>query len=191
LALERFDINPDGKTASIDNTKPLALSTLAGLIKTVAYKAGVREVSENYNQRYSVKNAHGFRKFFNTTLGNIRTKDGRLAIDFIRKEMMMGHALTNIHALEQNYNRSDRVKMLLEDYLKAVPDLTISDEERMKVEVKKLQADLSNIKSVSIELQEKDQQIAALMQKQEQFESMIQSLIDSGQLKPTINNVKT
>jgi integrase len=186
VILRRFDINSDGKTASIDNTKAVALSTLTGIIRTVAYKAGVREVSENYKHRYNIKIAHGFRKFFNTTLGNIRTKDGRLAIDFIRKEMMMGHALTNIHALEQNYNRSDRVKMLLEDYLKAVPDLTISDEERMKVEVKKLQADLSNRKSVSIELQEKDQQIAALMQKQNQFERLIQSLIDSGQLTPGI-----
>ena len=31
---------------------------------------------------------------------------------------MMGHALMNIHALEENYNRADRSKMLLEDYLK-------------------------------------------------------------------------
>jgi hypothetical protein len=46
--------------------------------------------------------------------------------------------------------------MLLEDYLKAVSELTISDEERMKVEVKKLQTDISNMKSVEIELSEKD-----------------------------------
>ena len=35
----------------------------------------------------------------------------------------MGHALMNIHALEENYNRADRPKMLLEDYLKAVSEL--------------------------------------------------------------------
>jgi integrase len=139
ILLRRFDISPDGKTATLDNTKPVVLSTVAGIIRTVAYKAGIREVSQNYKDRYNIKIAHGFRKFFNTTLSNIRTKDGRLAIDFIRKEMMMGHALINIHALEQNYNRADRPKMLLEDYLKAVSELTISDEERMKVEVKKLQ----------------------------------------------------
>jgi integrase len=34
--------------------------------------------------------------------------------------------------------------------------------------------------------QEKDSQIRALMEKQEKFEQLIQSLIDSGQLKPTI-----
>jgi hypothetical protein len=38
--------------------------------------------------------------------------------------------------------------------------------------------------------QEKDKQIEVLIKKQEQFEQLIQSLIDSGQLKPTINNNK-
>jgi hypothetical protein len=34
--------------------------------------------------------------------------------------------------------------------------------------------------------QEKDSQIRALMEKHETFEQLIQSLIDSGQLRPTI-----
>ncbi len=177
ILLRRFDISPDGKTATLDNTKPVALSTVAGIIRTVTYKAGIREVSENYKDRYNIKIAHGFRKFFNTTLSNIRTKDGRLAIDFIRKEMMMGHALMDIHALEENYNRADRPKMLLEDYLKAVSDLTISDEERMKVEVKKLQTDISNMKSVEIELSEKDKEIQSMKQKYEEMSVTLQSIL--------------
>ena len=177
ILLRRFDISPDGKTAVLDNTKPVALSTVAGIIRTVAYKAGIREVSENYKDRYNIKIAHGFRKFFNTTLSNIRTKDGRLAIDFIRKEMMMGHALMNIHALEQNYNRADRPKMLLEDYLKAVSELTISDEERMKVEVKKLQTDISNMKSVEVELSEKDKEIQSMKQKYDEMSVTLQSIL--------------
>ena len=177
ILLRRFDINPDGKTATLDNTKPIALATVAGIIRTVAYKAGIREVSENYNDRYNIKIAHGFRKFFNTTLSNIRTKDGRLAIDFIRKEMMMGHALMNIHALEQNYNRADRPKMLLEDYLKAVSELTISDEERMKVEVKKLQTDISNMKSVEIELSEKDKEIQSMKHKYDEMNVTLQNIL--------------
>jgi hypothetical protein len=36
--------------------------------------------------------------------------------------------------------------------------------------------------------QEKDKQIEVLIKKQEQFEELIQSLIDSGQLKPIIKN---
>jgi len=40
-------------------------------------------------------------------LSSIKTKDGRTAIDFIGKEWLLGHALNGIHALEENYNRSD------------------------------------------------------------------------------------
>jgi hypothetical protein len=39
---------------------------------------------------------------------------------------------------------------------------------------------------VETKLQDKDKQIEALVKKQEQFERLIQSLIDSGQLEPTI-----
>jgi integrase len=39
---------------------------------------------------------------------------------------------------------------------------------------------------ISAQLQEKDEQIQTLVKKQEEFEQLIQSLIDSGQLKPTL-----
>lgn len=187
ILLRRFDISSDGNAAIIDNTKPLALSTVAGILRIVAYKAGIREASENYQARYNIKVAHGYRKFFSTTLSNIKTPDGRTAIDFIKKEWLLGHALTSIHSLEENYNRSDRVKILLDEYLKAVKELTISDEERLKVEVKKLQIDISNMKTVDVQLAAKDKEIESLRRKQEKIEQLIQSLIDSGQLKPTIN----
>jgi hypothetical protein len=41
-------------------------------------------------------------------------------------------------------------------------------------------------KSIELKLSEKDKQIEELVKKQQQFEQLIQSLIDSGQLKPTI-----
>ena len=77
---------------------------------------------------------------------------------------------------------------MLDEYLKAVKELTISDEERLKVQVKKLQTDISNMKTVEVQLAAKDKEIDSLIRKQEQFEQLIQSLIDSGQLKPTIKN---
>jgi hypothetical protein len=150
ILLRRFDISHDGKTAKIDNTRPVALSTIAGIIRMVAYKAGVREASESYNDRYNIKIAHGYRKYFSSTLSSIKASDGsgRNAIDFIKKEWLLGHSLTGIHSLEENYNRNDRVKMLLDEYLKAVKELTISDEDRLQVEVKNLQTDISNMKTV-------------------------------------------
>lgn len=171
-------ISRDGQSARIDNSVPIALSTVAGIIRTVAYKAGVREVSENYNSRYNIKIAHGFRKFFSTTLSSIKTKDGRTAIDFIKKEWLLGHALRSVHSLEENYDRTDRIQLLLPEYQKAVKELTISDEERLQVDVEKLQTDISNMKSVSLELQEKDKQIAELIRKQDEMENKFQQILE-------------
>jgi hypothetical protein len=36
ILLRRFDVSPDRKSAAIDNTKPLALSTIAGILLTVS-----------------------------------------------------------------------------------------------------------------------------------------------------------
>jgi integrase len=192
VLLRRFDISPDGKTATIDNTKPLALSTIAGIIRIVAYKAGIREASENYNDRYNIKIAHGFRKFFSTTLSSIKAADGsgRNAIDFIKKEWLLGHALTSVHALEENYNRSDRVKLLLEEYLKAVKELTISDEERLKVEVKKLQTDISNMKSVEVQLAAKDKEMQSLREEMSQMSQQFNQAMKLIQHNPELAKVK-
>jgi hypothetical protein len=181
ILLRRFDISPDGKSAKIDNTKAVALSTIAGVIRMVAYKADIREASESYNDRYNIKIAHGFRKYFSSTLSNIKAPDGsgRNAIDFIRKEWLLGHALTGIHSMEENYNRNDRVKMLLEEYLKAVREVTISDEERLQVEVKRLQTDISNMKTVEVQLAAKDKEIEDIRSKFDLMQSQIQSLLSS------------
>jgi hypothetical protein len=40
-----------------------------------------------------------------------------------RKTIMISHVLMNMHAIEKTYDRADRSKMLLEDYLKAVSEL--------------------------------------------------------------------
>ncbi|MFZ0327297.1 MAG: hypothetical protein WBQ25_10570 [Nitrososphaeraceae archaeon] len=55
--------------------------------------------------------------------------------------------------------------------------MTISDEERMKVEVKKLQTDISNMKSVEIELSEKDKEIQSMKQKYEEMSVTLQSIL--------------
>jgi integrase len=192
ILLRRFDISPDGKTAKIDNTKPVALSTIAGIIRMVAYKAGIREASESYNERYNIKIAHGFRKYFSSTLSNIRAPDGsgRYAIDFIKKEWLLGHALTGIHSLEENYNRNDRVKMLLDEYLKAIRAVTISDEERLQVEVKKLQTDISNMKTVEFQLATKDKEIQSVREEMNNMNQRFTQILSMIQQNPKLTHIK-
>jgi hypothetical protein len=57
------------------------------------------------------------------------------------------------------------------------------------VEVKKLQTDISNMKTVEVQLAAKDKEIQVLVKKQEQFEQLIQSMIDNGQLKPATQKI--
>ncbi|MGA9840852.1 MAG: hypothetical protein WBP64_14750 [Nitrososphaeraceae archaeon] len=55
--------------------------------------------------------------------------------------------------------------------------MTISDEERMKVEVEKLQTDISNMKSVEIELSEKEKEIQSMKQKYDEMSVTLQSIL--------------
>jgi hypothetical protein len=59
----------------------------------------------------------------------------------------------------------------------AVSILTISDEVCVKVEVKKLQSDISNMKSVEIELSEKDKEIQSMKQKYKEMSATLQSIL--------------
>ena len=77
---------------------------------------------------------------------------------------------------------------VLEDYLKAAPLLTINaDNVVLQQKVEELtEKSKDNEYIIKGRLSEKDKQIEELIKKQEHFEQMIQSLIDSGQLKPSI-----
>ena len=57
-------------------------------------------------------------------------------------------------------------------------DLTINEENRLRKQVAEQEH------TIQVRMAEKDEQIGQLIRKQEQFEQLIQSLIDSGQLRP-------
>jgi hypothetical protein len=74
--------------------------------------------------------------------------------------------------------------------LKAVDLVTINSDrvilQKQVTELKEKSKDSEYI--IKAKLQEKENQIDALIKKQEKIEVLIQSLIDSGQLKPTIKS---
>jgi hypothetical protein len=85
----------------------------------------------------------------------------------INIETLMGHSL----GLSDSYYRPTEEE-ILNDYLKAVDVLTINGDIERKGA------------NVASQLEEKDRMIQDMMRKQEQFEQLLQSLIDSGRLKP-------
>ena len=70
----------------------------------------------------------------------------------------------------------------MEDYLKAVDLLTISgNEQKLSKQVEELKEKGKDSEYIiKGRLEEKDKQIEQLMNKQDKFEQLIQSLIDSG-----------
>ena len=93
----------------------------------------------------------------------------------------MGHST----GVSDSYYRPTENDLLL-DYLKCVDALTIQkDETVLQKQLKDLQEKSKDSDYVvKAKLQEKDEKIQILIRKQEKFEQLIQSLIDTGQLKP-------
>lgn len=92
----------------------------------------------------------------------------------------MGH---NIGISASYYKPTE--KEVLEDYLKAVDILTIySNEQKLVKQVEELKGKSKDTEYIiKGKLEERDKQIEQLMKRQDKFDHLIQSLIDSGQLK--------
>ena len=99
----------------------------------------------------------------------------------INVEMLLSHST----GVSDSYYRPTE-KDLFDDYLKAIDLFTINgDTVTLQKQITELEEkSKDNEYIIKGKLQEKDKQIEALVKKQEQFEKVIQSLIDSGQFKP-------
>lgn len=95
------------------------------LLHRTVNEAHIEHVIEN--KRYTIPVAHGFRKRFNTILKSNNNINSNLV------EKMMGHS-TSIK-LDNNYLKPS-VDRLFDEYSKGIIDLTISDEERAKIQLK-------------------------------------------------------
>ena len=102
-------------------------------IDTVVSAIGLRSPLPPNQKRHEVQLDHGFRKYFNTMLR-------RAKVDFLDKEDMMGHKV----GLEKHYERYQEDDFeRFPEYQKAIPFLTISDEERIRLENEKLKEEKS------------------------------------------------
>jgi hypothetical protein len=155
--------------------KSTGIKTLVGRalqIQGVRLKLNLR----NGEKSHHWKTLHGFRKFFKTQTERVMKS--------LNVEILMGHDI----GISKPYYKPSQQE-LLEDYIKAVPLLTInSDKLILQKQVEELTVkSKDNEYIIKGKLQEKDKQIETLIKKQEQFEKAIQSLIDSGQLRPPGN----
>jgi hypothetical protein len=162
---------PKGK-GIVTFPKKLKSTGVKRLIENALWAQRVRIKLESGKKRHEFQADHGFRKWFKTRceIAGMRS---------INIETLMGHSI----GISNSYYRPTEEE-LLDDYLKAIPLLTISDEHRLQEQVNELaEKNKDNDYLLKAKLQEREEQLSLLVKKQEKFEQMIQTLIDSGQLK--------
>jgi len=111
-------------------------------IDKIVTDIGLRPPLPPGKRRHEVQLDHGFRKYFNTMLR-------RAKVDFLDKEDMMGHKV----GLEKHYERYQEEDFeRFPEYQKAIPFLTISDEEKIRFENEKLKEERSELERKNKEL---------------------------------------
>ena len=101
-------------------------SAIQRRVEGVVAQAGLREAREG--KRFRVPLMNGFRRFYNKTCKEALAGGSTLG-SLIKHEFMMGHH--GLTSLDENYFKTDALE-LAREYVKAVPDLTIDDTERLK-----------------------------------------------------------
>ncbi len=109
-------------------------------------------------RRHKVPTMNGFRRFFNKTFKETISKDSPLA-SLIRKEFAMGH--TGLVQLDRNYFKTNLME-LVEEYLNAVPNLTISEEDRAKEQSLKQQKRISELEVKTSRIEDLERRIRIL-----------------------------
>jgi integrase len=97
-----------------------------------------KKVGYKHNNQREWKALHGFRKLFNTVLANS-------GVSQLAKEMLMGHDT----GLDKNYFRPSE-NDLLNEYLKAINNLTINEEFRLKQELEELKETQNEVSAMKL-----------------------------------------
>ena len=166
------NMNYGAKWGLATNPKKLQSIAVKRLLDRALWEQGIRHILPPGKKRHEWKGAHGYRKFYKSRAEQVMRP--------INVEITMGHDL----GISESYWRPTEAEVL-DDYLKAVPLLTINGESlALQNQIKELSEKTnSNDYLLKAKLQEREEQLNLLVKKQEKFEQLIQTLIDSGQLK--------
>lgn len=118
---------------------PLTSNAVKSRMEEVLKRAGLRTPLVTGKRRHEVPVMNGFRRFFNKVNKETLSKDSPLAA-LIKKEFQMGHI--GLVKLDRNYFQA-HIFELVEEYLNAVPNLTINNSERDKLRIANLETELS------------------------------------------------
>jgi integrase len=158
--------------------KRLRVSGIKSLIEEALWTGGIRRKLEPNTKRHEFQAAHGFRKWF-------KTRCELAGMKSINIEILMGHSI----GISDSYYRATESEVL-DDYLKAVDCLTISNENKLQKKVTDLvEKSGTDSRAISMQLEYKDNQIHVLMDKDTINTDAIASLSD--QLTKVMKEIET
>jgi hypothetical protein len=136
--------------------KKLRATGVKRLVEDALWTQGLRTKLPDGKRRHEFQANHGFRKFFKTKCETIGVKP-------IVTETLMGHST----GISDSYYRPSEMD-LLEEYLKAVDALTISNENRLKMQVEVLASSTKETQEmITVKMAEKDRELQLLRQRDE------------------------
>jgi integrase len=142
---------------------PVSSSTIRNIMSKRMIKAGLRKLEHGVDttHRKQIPIDHGFRMFFTSQLVNSK----------LQPELRW---LLEGHALKANDKSYVRVKdQLYDQYIKAINNLTINPENRLKEQVKSLEADRDEITLMKLEHR---QEIKKMMEEREEDKNRVDNL---------------
>lgn len=172
----RFEKYPEDTDPLIVATKVIAMKRLRMLgvrtrIVRLLRSSGIRPIHKDPAKRHEVPADHGFRKYFNTMMR-------RAKVNYLDKEDMMGHKI----GLESSYERyTEEDFERFPEYQKAIPFLTISDEERAKHE-------LAMEKEKNSELEKKTKEAKDANERLDTMESILLKMVKENLIPVTPEN---
>jgi hypothetical protein len=135
LLVKQFNVNSRVKIQFTG--EQYGKQSLRIILEDYIRNSGLREIDhDNPNKRKEVPIFHGMRKFFSSQLvkADVKTE---------YRWLLEGHSLK---ANDKSYVKiSENPKDLLDEYLKAVDNLTINEEKRLRKKVEKLVGDKSQL----------------------------------------------
>ena len=146
--------------------KRAAKQTIQKRIKEAVEKSGLRDAGKD-GKRFRVPLMNGFRRFYNKTCKEAAMSGDSTLGSLIKKEYMMGHR--GLTSLDENYFKTDVLELAAE-YVKAVPDLTIDDADRLRRSNRALAENIQNMED------EKDVEIGRLKGQVRDMEERIAEL---------------
>ena len=106
----------------------LTASGINNIIRETALSAGVWMNHPDNPRRGEIPTLNGFRRFFNKTMKDAPSRESSLSI-LMKVELMMGHK--DLLSLDSSYYKTNPQELAY-TYVNAVPNLTISESERLR-----------------------------------------------------------